>query len=60
MFDLFSYLDATEAQLDFPVLYASGRQGWADKSLDGPRKVLSENQHQQLDASQRNNTKLDA
>ena len=25
VFDLFSYLDATEDQLDFPVIYASGR-----------------------------------
>ena len=28
-------------QLDFPVLYASGRAGWADEELDGPRKDLS-------------------
>ena len=31
-FDLFVSLDANEEQLDFPVLYASGRSGWADKS----------------------------
>ena len=41
IFDLFAALDATEAQLDFPMLYASGRQGWADTTLDGPRKDLS-------------------
>jgi GTP-binding protein len=41
VFDLFVGLDATEAQLDFPVLYASGRAGWADAELDGPRKDLS-------------------
>src|ERR1700729_2497589 len=41
IFDLFAALDATEAQLDFPMLYASGRQGWADTALDGPRKDLS-------------------
>lgn len=29
VFDLFCALDATEEQLDFPVLYASGRSGWA-------------------------------
>jgi len=29
VFDLFVALDATDAQLDFPVLYASGRSGWA-------------------------------
>jgi GTP-binding protein len=41
VFDLFAGLDANDAQLDFPMLYASGRQGWADESLDGPRKDLS-------------------
>jgi GTP-binding protein len=41
VFDLFASLDANDAQLDFPMLYASGRQGWADESLDGPRKDLS-------------------
>src|SRR5450432_2725731 len=41
IFDLFAALGASEAQLDFPMLYASGRQGWADNSLDGPRKDLS-------------------
>ncbi len=40
-FDLFVSLDANEEQLDFPVLYASGRSGWADKDLDGPRKDLN-------------------
>ncbi len=39
-FDLFAALDATEDQLDFPHLYASGRSGWADHELDGPRKNL--------------------
>jgi GTP-binding protein len=41
IFDLFAALGASEAQLDFPMLYASGRQGWADTALDGPRKDLS-------------------
>jgi len=41
VFDLFAALDATDSQLDFPMLYASGRQGWADATLDGPRKDLS-------------------
>ena len=41
VFDLFAALDATEDQLDFPHLYASGRSGWADEELDGPRKDLS-------------------
>ena len=39
-FDLFVNLDANEEQLDFPVLYASGRSGWAIKDIDGPRENL--------------------
>ena len=39
-FDLFVSLDANERQLDFPVLYASGRSGWASKEIDGPRENL--------------------
>ena len=39
-FDLFASLDANEEQLDFPVLYASGRSGWASKEVDGPRENL--------------------
>ena len=36
-FDLFDKLGATEAQLDFPVIYASALQGWAslDPNLPG-------------------------
>ncbi|MDT8855705.1 translational GTPase TypA [Paracoccaceae bacterium Fryx2] len=41
VFDLFANLGADDDQLDFPVLYASGRAGWADETLDGPRKDLS-------------------
>ncbi len=41
VFDLFAALDADEDQLDFPHLYASGRSGWADSELDGPRRDLS-------------------
>ncbi len=40
-FDLFVSLDANEEQLDFPVLYASGRSGWADKEEEGPRENLN-------------------
>jgi GTP-binding protein len=40
-FDLFANLGANEDQLDFPHMYASGRAGWADHELDGPRKDLS-------------------
>ena len=41
IFDLFAALGASDSQLDFPMLYASGRNGWADATLDGPRKDLS-------------------
>src|SRR5262249_22907965 len=34
IFDLFALLDASEAQLDFPPLFASGRDGWAATQLD--------------------------
>jgi len=40
VFDLFANLEADEDQLDFPHMYASGRAGWADHQLDGPRKGL--------------------
>ncbi|WP_391482029.1 translational GTPase TypA [Nereida sp. NH-UV-3] len=40
VFDLFASLDATDEQLDFPSLYASGRNGWCDDSLDGDRENL--------------------
>jgi GTP-binding protein len=41
VFDLFAALDASEEQLDFPTLYASGRDGWACDSLTGPRETLN-------------------
>ncbi|MBP9049105.1 MAG: translational GTPase TypA [Tabrizicola sp.] len=41
VFDLFANLGASDEQLDFPHVYASGRSGWADAELDGPRKDLS-------------------
>ncbi|MFX0540114.1 translational GTPase TypA [Roseovarius sp. S4756] len=40
-FDLFANLGADDDQLDFPHMYASGRSGWADHQLDGPRKDLT-------------------
>jgi GTP-binding protein len=40
VFDLFAALEATDEQLDFPSMYASGRAGWCDAELDGPRKNL--------------------
>jgi GTP-binding protein len=41
MFDLFAALGASEAQLDFPTLFASGREGWAVPELDMPRRDLA-------------------
>ena len=45
IFDLFLALEANDYQLDFHVLYASGRQGWAVRDLEGraqgPRRRCS-------------------
>jgi GTP-binding protein len=41
IFDLFSNLDATDAQLDFPVLYGSGRDGWMATDPAGPKVDLA-------------------
>ena len=40
VFDLFVALDANEQQLDFPILYASGRDGWCVRELDDARDNL--------------------
>ncbi len=40
IFDLFVSLDANDEQLDFPVLYASGRNGWAVNDLSEEKKDL--------------------
>ena len=40
IFDLFCDLDATDAQLDFAVLYAVGREGVAKRTLDDPSTTL--------------------
>jgi GTP-binding protein len=37
-FDLFAAIGATDEQLDFPHLYASGKQGWAVKDLEKDEK----------------------
>ena len=37
VFDLFAALDATDEQLDFPILYGSGKQGWMAESPEGPQ-----------------------
>ena len=35
VFDLFAALDATDDQLDFPILYGSAKQGWMATTLEG-------------------------
>jgi len=40
IYDLFIELDAHEDQLDFPIIYASGREGWAVKKLTSKRENL--------------------
>jgi GTP-binding protein len=41
VFDLFANLDATDEQLDFPVLYGSGRNGWMARDPSGPQENLA-------------------
>ncbi|MCV3769287.1 MAG: translational GTPase TypA, partial [Wolbachia pipientis] len=41
IYELFFNLDATNEQLDFPVLYASGRNGWCVKKLSDEKKNLN-------------------
>lgn len=41
IFDLFANLDATEEQLDFPVLYGAGRDGWMATAPEGPKENLA-------------------
>jgi GTP-binding protein len=41
IFDMFLALGASDEQADFPILYASGKEGWAIKALGEERKDLS-------------------
>ncbi len=41
VFDLFAALDASDAQLDFPILYGSAKQGWMALDPDGPAKDMA-------------------
>jgi GTP-binding protein len=41
VFDLFAALDATEEQLDFPILYGSAKEGWMAQVLEGPKKSMA-------------------
>ena len=40
VFDLFIALDANDEQLDFPILYASGRDGWCTKELSEKKRAF--------------------
>jgi len=41
VFELFAALDATEEQLDFPVLYGSAKEGWMAAEVDGPKASMA-------------------
>ncbi len=41
VFDLFANLDATEEQLDFPILYGSAKQGWMSLDPSGPKESMA-------------------
>ncbi len=41
VFDLFAALDATDEQLDFPVLYGSAKQGWMARDAEGPKENMT-------------------
>jgi len=40
VFDLFAALDASDEQLDFPILYGSAKQGWMAAKPDGPKDSM--------------------
>jgi GTP-binding protein len=40
-FDLFAALDATDEQLDFPIIYGSAKQAWMANSADGPKENMA-------------------
>ncbi|HPN85006.1 MAG TPA: GTP-binding protein, partial [Victivallales bacterium] len=40
IYELFMELNASDNQLDFPILYASGRDGWASDKMDGARDSI--------------------
>ncbi|MFN7662354.1 MAG: translational GTPase TypA [Alphaproteobacteria bacterium] len=41
VFELFMSLNATDEQLDFPILYAAARDGWAVRDLNDPRENMN-------------------
>ena len=41
VFDLFAALDASDEQLDFPILYGSAKEGWMAPALEGPKGSMA-------------------
>jgi GTP-binding protein len=41
VFDLFAALDASEAQLDFPIVYGSSKEGWMAATPGGPKQSMA-------------------
>src|SRR5215468_1340795 len=41
VFDLFAALDASDDQLDFPILYGSAKEGWMATSPEGPKESMA-------------------
>jgi GTP-binding protein len=41
VFDLFAALDASEEQLDFPIIYGSAKHGWMAEKLEGPQENMA-------------------
>ncbi|WP_119270805.1 translational GTPase TypA [Taklimakanibacter deserti] len=41
VFDLFAALDASDEQLDFPILYGSAKQGWMAEKPEGPQESMA-------------------
>src|SRR5215218_7971045 len=41
VFDLFAALDASDDQLDFPILYGSAKEGWMAEKLEGPKESMT-------------------
>lgn len=58
--DLFLNLEANDEQLDFPILYASGREGWCVADLDDERKNLAPLLNAIIDYTPRKNYNYDA
>jgi len=59
VFDLFVSLNASDEQLDFPILYASGRDGWCTSNLDNKKNNLHEMLDMIIDHVETPHTNLD-